>query len=89
MSLTLADFVFMVVMFVSLVAQNEPGPGQYDPKITADKPPSQAKKSPGFLSSAQRSDKLATKFFTGNFVSLVDWKLNKKISLQMFVLCAL
>lgn len=46
---------------------NEPGPGQYEPKSPNEKPPSQAKKSPGFLSSAQRSDKLATKFFTGNF----------------------
>ena len=47
----------------------EPGPGEYEPKDPTVKPPSQAKKSPGFLSSAMRSDKMATKFFTGNFVS--------------------
>lgn len=47
--------------------QMEPGPGQYDSKDPTEKPPSQAKHSPGFLSSAQRSDKLATKFFTHNF----------------------
>lgn len=41
----------------------------YDSKDPNVKPPSQAKKSPGFLSSAMRSDKMATKFFTGNFVS--------------------
>jgi len=45
----------------------EPGPGQYNPSDPNVKPPSQATKSPGFLSSAQRSDKMATKFFTGNF----------------------
>ncbi|KAK2157495.1 hypothetical protein LSH36_190g03014 [Paralvinella palmiformis] len=45
----------------------EPGPGVYDSKDPNVKPPSQAKKSPGFLSSAMRSDKMATKFFTGNF----------------------
>ena len=44
----------------------DPGPGHYDPKIN-EKPLSQAKRSPGFLSSAQRTDKLSTKFFTGNF----------------------
>lgn len=46
---------------------DDPGPGQYNPADPNVKPPAQAKKSPGFLSSAQRSDKLATKFFTGNF----------------------
>lgn len=45
----------------------DPGPGQYDSKDPALKPPSQAAKSPGFLSSAMRNDKTATKFFTGNF----------------------
>lgn len=49
--------------------KSEPGPGQYDPKIL-EKNVSHAKDSPGFLSSAQRTDKLATKFFTGNHVSL-------------------
>ncbi|ELU18830.1 hypothetical protein CAPTEDRAFT_226751 [Capitella teleta] len=45
--------------------REEPGPGQYEPKM-ADQVISHAKKSPGFLSSSQRSDKLSTKFFTGN-----------------------
>ena len=55
--------------------QEEPGPGQYEPKMH-DQMVSHAKKSPGFLSSAQRTDKLATKFFTGNHVrahSLLYW----------------
>lgn len=51
--------------------QTEPGPGQYEPKDVNVKPPAQAKKSPGFLSSAMRNDKMATKFFTGNFVRSV------------------
>ena len=48
--------------------QEEPGPGSYDPREIA-RPLTQAKKSPPFMSSAQRSDRIATKFFTGNFVS--------------------
>ncbi|CAH1772898.1 unnamed protein product [Owenia fusiformis] len=43
-----------------------PGPGQYDPKAQT-KPLMQAKFSPGFLSSAQRNDRLSQKFFTRNF----------------------
>ena len=52
--------------------QCEPGPSDYKPNHNfLKKPPSQAKKSPPFLSSAVRNDKFAVKFFTGNFVSIV------------------
>ena len=51
-----------------LLFQEEPDPGSYDPREIA-RPLTQAKKSPAFMSSAQRSDRIATKFFTGNFVS--------------------
>lgn len=41
-----------------------PGPGQYDPgELT--KP--ESKKAPGFLSTAQRNDKISQRFFTRNF----------------------
>ena len=50
--------------------QSEPGPSHYKPNHNfLKKPPSQAKKSPPFLSSAVRNDKFAVKFFTGNSVS--------------------
>ncbi|XP_074642342.1 ciliary microtubule-associated protein 2-like [Tubulanus polymorphus] len=45
----------------------DPGPGNYDPDNPNLKKPSFAKKSPGFLSSAQRNDRIAQKFFTRNF----------------------
>ncbi|KAK2184735.1 hypothetical protein NP493_255g04008 [Ridgeia piscesae] len=46
---------------------SEPGPSHYKPNHNfLKKPPSQAKKSPPFLSSAVRNDKFAVKFFTGN-----------------------
>ena len=54
--------------------QCEPGPSDYKPNHNfLKKPPSQAKKSPPFLSSAVRNDKFAVKFFTGNFVSIVTY----------------
>jgi len=46
---------------------SEPGPGHYDASDPHTKHKSNAFKSPPFLSSSQRSDKIATKFFTGNF----------------------
>ena len=48
--------------------QSEPAPAQYDPHDPNIRPPAQAKKSPPFLSSSVRTDKMATKFFTGNHV---------------------
>jgi len=47
--------------------KTEPAPGTYDSRDVNVKPPAQAKKSPGFLTSSVRNDKMATKFFTGNF----------------------
>ncbi|KAK7101266.1 ciliary microtubule-associated protein 2-like isoform X2 [Littorina saxatilis] len=45
-------------------AQNVPGPGSYEPgQLTKPK----NHKQPGFLSSAERVDRRAQKFFTGNF----------------------
>lgn len=52
------------------VFQTQPGPGQYEPgELT--RPGS--KKPPGFLSTAQRNDKLSQKFFTRNFVSYLSY----------------
>lgn len=48
--------------------QGFPGPGAYDPKIKLTKPHNH--KQPGFLSSAERLDRRAQKFFTGNFNSV-------------------
>lgn len=58
--------IYCVTLSQNARPQTDPGPGQYDPKEIV-KPPQQATKSPGFLSSAQRNDRMATKFFTGNF----------------------
>lgn len=45
--------------------QGFPGPGSYDAKLDMPKPYNH--KQPGFLSSAERVDRRAQKFFTGNF----------------------
>jgi len=46
---------------------SEPGPGHYDAMDPALKRKSYAVSAPAFLSSAERMDKVAIKFFTGNF----------------------
>jgi len=58
--------IYCVTLSQNPRESTEPGPGSFNPKELT-KPPSQAKKSPGFLSSAQRNDRTAIKFFTGNF----------------------
>jgi len=45
----------------------EPGPGHYDPTDPSFKRQSYAVSAPAFLSSSERMDKMAIKFFTGNF----------------------
>ena len=55
---------------ITFLAQTDPGPPHYDPSNpNHSKPLTQAQKSPPFLSSATRNDKMSTKFFTGNHVS--------------------
>jgi len=58
-------------VYCATLAQNprtitDPNPAQYDPKQMV-KPPQQATQSPAFLSSTQRSDSTAHKFFTGDY----------------------
>lgn len=58
-------------LYVSELSQmprdpDDPSPGHYDPKSSADLH-HQVKKLPGFLSSSQRNDRMAQKFFTRNF----------------------
>jgi len=45
----------------------EPGPGHYDPTDPNFKRQSNASSAPAFLSSSERMDRMAVKFFTGNF----------------------
>ncbi|XP_060562670.1 ciliary microtubule-associated protein 2-like [Ruditapes philippinarum] len=58
------DRVFCSTLSQCPKEETQPGPGQYEPKELV-RPGS--KKAPGFLSTAQRNDKLSQKFFTQNF----------------------
>ena len=59
-----------LLRYVVHTRQTDPGPPHYDPSNpNHSKPLTQAQKSPPFLSSATRNDKMSTKFFTGNHVS--------------------
>ena len=67
--LTRRSFIFLCIFDARVCSQTEPGPGQYDANDMNLTSQSSAQKSPPFLLSAVRCDKMATKFFTGNFVS--------------------
>ena len=59
---------FKWAFFTVFWLQTQPGPGQYEPGELS-KP--ESKKPPGFLSTAQRNDKVSQRFFTRNFVSRI------------------
>ncbi|KAH3831829.1 lymphocyte expansion molecule-like [Dreissena polymorpha] len=58
------DRVFCSTLSQCPKEPTQPGPGQYEPGQLS-KP--ESKKAPGFLSTAQRNDKLSQRFFTRNF----------------------